>query len=555
MCMNGIRTTPCRTLRRLTVGLAALGLTLWGFGGGRLAWSQETSGPAVLETRCSGCHPPHEEGGKLDAIEYQRKTPEGWEMSLSRMLRTHGAELQEGEARTLIKYLSDHYGLAPSEIAPFRYALEKRNNTIEQNVPGEVRDTCVACHSYARIALQRRTPETWARLPDLTAALLPNIENQVASTGLLDDFWLTEVRGKTVPYLTTTYPFASAAWKQWRAKPKPDYAGVWNVVGHDPGAGGAYSGRMTLTALGDDNYTGAFTYSFANGSQMSGTTSVIIYTGFQWRGVAEVEGGGTHKEVFFANQDGTVVSGRRLLSLVGDLGMEETLYRNTGTARLLAVSPTALKTGASHMLRLFGANLPDSLRAAAVSLGSGVTVQSVWKADKDTLMAKVSVAADADSGARPVGIEGVEGDGHVVVYDAVDFIRVSPEQAFARPGGIQTPKIFQQFEAVGYLYGADRRKGTADDVKLGRVEPVTWKLTEYVKRVSDDDVRFVGAIDAHGLFTPAADGPNPARHLSQGNVGDVWVEAWYAPKGARRPMGARAHLLVMPAKYNFQLIE
>ena len=82
-----------------------LGLTLCF--AGQPAWSQEMTGPALLETRCSGCHPPHEEGGKLDAIEHQRKPPEAWEMTIYRMLRTHGANLEAGEARILIKYLSD----------------------------------------------------------------------------------------------------------------------------------------------------------------------------------------------------------------------------------------------------------------------------------------------------------------------------------------------------------------------------------------------------------------------------------------------------------------
>jgi quinohemoprotein amine dehydrogenase len=68
-------------------------------------------------------------------------------------------------------------------------------------------------------------------------------------------------------------------------------------------------------------------------------------------------------------------------------------------------------------------------------------------------------------------------------------------------------------------------------------------------------MRFVGAVDEDGLFTPANDGPNPQRPLSEANVGDVWVEAWYMPDGARRPIGARAYLLVMPPKYNFQPIE
>ena len=63
------------------------------------------------------------------------------------------------------------------------------------------------------------------------------------------------------------------------------------------------------------------------------------------------------------------------------------------------------------------------------------------------------------------------------------------------------------------------------------------------------------AIDEAGLFHPNEDGPNERRHMLEGNVGDVWVEAWYHPEGVKRPMGARAHLLVMPAKFVFPPIE
>ena len=551
--------------RRSVVSAGLVGIVLLVTLGQRLGWAQETTGPAVLENRCSGCHPPHEEGGRLASIESQRKTPEGWQMNIYRMVRSHGARLQPGEARTLIKYLSDHYGLAPSEVEPFRYALERRNNTIEQNVPKSVQGACASCHSYARIALQRRTPASWNELPDLTAALLPNIENQTASTGLLDDFWYEVVKKETVPYLTNAYPFVSEAWTQWRAAPKPNYAGVWNVVGHDPGQGGDYTGRMTVTADGDDSYSGDFSYTFADGSRLSGKTTAVVYTGFQWRGVAQVNGekvGGetsdaekTQREIFFANEDGTVIRGRRLLTDIGDLGMDETLYRNAGQARLLSVIPTALPTGKTHTLRLFGMNLPADLTAAALSLGQGVRIQSLSRPDADSLVVEARLDADAAVGRRQVSIQGVAGELPLTVYQTVDYIRLSPEQAFSRPGGIRTPKVLQQFEVFGYLNGPDGRKGTADDVRLDRVSPVRWKLEEYVKRINDDDVRFVGTVDEHGLFTPAQDGPNPQRRLSTGNVGDVWVEAWYQPEGAKRPLGARAHLLVMPAKFNFQPIE
>jgi quinohemoprotein amine dehydrogenase len=517
-------------------------------------WGEE-AGRTLLESRCSGCHRPYGGGGKLDSIDFQRKTPEGWQMTLSRMVRTHAVKLEAGEVRTLIKYLSDINGLAPAEIEPFRYALEKRNNTVEQEVPKAVHGTCVLCHSYARIALQRRTPEFWSRLPDSLVAFLPNLENQAASAGKLDDLWHTVVRKEAVPYLTAQYPFDSAEWKKWQATPKLDYAGVWKVVGHDPGRGGDYTGQLTLKALGEDQYEGEFSHEFSDGSKETGKTTGIVYTGFQWRGVAQSEGNKRSQEIFFANEDGSVISGRRLLTNIGDIGREEKLYRNDSVAKLLAVVPAALKAGTTQEVKFFGTSLPQDLDAAALSLGEGVTVQSVRRQGEDTVVAQVTTEKGAKVGPRRANLQGAEGVVPLAVYRTVDYIRISPEQAFSRPGGVRTPKRLQQFEVVGYLNGVDGKKGTQDDIQLGRVGPIRWNLEEYVKRVNDDDMRFVGAVDEDGLFTPANDGPNPQRPLSEANVGDVWVEAWYMPDGARRPIGARAYLLVMPPKYNFQPIE
>jgi len=63
-------------------------------------------------------------------------------------------------------------------------------------------------------------------------------------------------------------------------------------------------------------------------------------------------------------------------------------------------------------------------------------------------------------------------------------------------------------------------------------------------------VKFVGAIDAHGLFTPAVDGPNPQRSGNRNNIGDVWVVAAWQPaeKGAK-PLRARAQLIVTVPLY------
>ncbi|HEV8714122.1 MAG TPA: quinohemoprotein amine dehydrogenase subunit alpha [Candidatus Binatia bacterium] len=530
-------------------------LLLWVACGTPQAWGAQASGAQVLENRCSGCHPPQEDG-KLDAVEFQRKTPEGWEMTLDRMVRTHGASLQPGEGALLVKYLSDRYGLAPSEVEPFQYILERRNRTATQpEIPKVVQGSCVQCHSYARTALQRRTPEMWERMPDTKLALFVNTENVTASSGLLGDFWYTEAKREVVPYLAKKYPFVSDAWSKWQAAAKPDYAGSWKVVGHDPGKGGDYTGRLTLRALGDDRYEGEFTHEFADGTKGSGKTTAIIYTGFQWRGIAQLDDHKQQKEIFFASEDGTVLKGRRLLTARGDLGMDETLYKDDHGARVLTVIPTAVKAGETQKVKLFGMNFPGNLTAEAVRFGDGVKVQSLSQAGDDTVIVEVAVEKEVEVGPRQAKITGVGGEPRLYVYKTVDYIRLSPEQGFARPGGVRAEKISQQFEVFAYLNGQDGMKGTEDDVKLDRVAPVRWNVEEYVKRLNDDDVRFVGRVDQAGLFTPANDGPNPQRHLSEHNVGDIWVEAWYKPEGAKRPMGARASLLVMPEKFNFPPIE
>jgi quinohemoprotein amine dehydrogenase len=527
------------------------------FFGGQIGWSQEATGPTVLENRCSGCHPPSEEGGKLAAIESERKTPEGWEMTIQRMMRTHEVRLSADEARVLVKYLSDHYGLAPEEVEPFRYALEKQPNIFEEFPSEAVQATCGQCHSYARTALQRRTQETWATLPDLKAGFLPNLENQTASGfPSLPGLWYTVVKKESMPYFAKTYPFDSAAWREWRRANWPKLEGAWKTLGHDPGKGGDYTGQVVIRRVGKDRYEGTFTHEFSDGAKVSGKTTAIVYTGFQWRGVAKLEDGKTHKEVFFVTADGSTMTGRRLLTDIGDLGMAEALHRGGGKARLLAVLPKAVKaTGQPQEVRLFGLNFPQNLTAENLALGGGVTVEAVTRSGDDTIVARVVVDKRAEVGTREVEVSGVEGEGALFIYRKADYLKILPEKAYARPGGVRTPKTYQQFEALLFANGPDGKKGTKDDVNLGRVSPVKWSLEEYVDRVNDDDVRYVGAVDETGRFVPAQDGPNPQREFSRGNVGSVWVEASYMPQAARRPLRARAYLVVMPPKFNFQPID
>jgi quinohemoprotein amine dehydrogenase len=272
--------------------------------------------------------------------------------------------------------------------------------------------------------------------------------------------------------------------------------------------------------------------------------------------VTKLENGETHKEVFFVSKDGSTMTGRRLLTDIGELGMDETLYRSGEQARLLTVLPKALQaSGEPQEVKLFGMKFPQDVTTEKLSLGAGISVQAVTQSDDDTIVAQVMVNKKAKTGLREVKVSGTEGKGDLFVYSKADYLKVLPEKAFPRPGGIRTPKVYQQFEALLFANGPDGKKGTNDDVNLGRISPVKWSLEEYVDRVSDDDIRYVGTVDENGRFVPAEDGPNPQREFSRGNVGSVWVEASYMPQGARRPLRARAYLVVMPPKFNFQPID
>ena len=514
------------------------------------AGAQQTAANSTLLV-CTACHIPKD--GKLDSIESVRMTPEGWRMTLSRMIRNHGLQLKEDEAHKILKYLADNYGLAPSEITPFEYALEERNSTLQdfdrKGLPPNVIGSCVQCHSFARIALQRRTPEMWARLPDLHEYFVPFVASDTSSAGELNDPWRKVATGEAVPYFAKRFPFQTAAWKEWQAGPKPDYSGKWLVVGHDPAKGGDYTGVLTVTSSGDDQYSGKFTHDFSDGSSVSGTTDAVLYAKYQWRGRAQI-GDSQEVEIFFGNENGTEMLGRRLLTPVGDLGMEETLYKAVGGAQLLTTIPKAIQAGTTIKVRLFGVSLPANISADAIGVGDGLKVQSVAQSDDNTVTAEIVADSDAKAGPRSIKIAGVEGEQPFYLYKNVDYISITPERGYGRPGGVRGPKVNQQFEAFGFTYGPDGKP-----VNIGRVGPLTWDTAERVSRISDDDVLYVGKVNQYGTFIAASDGPNPERIHSESNVGDVWVEAWYKPDPSKPPMGARAFMLLMPPKFVFMPIN
>ena len=99
-------------------------------------------------------------------------------------------------------------------------------------------------------------------------------------------------------------------------------------------------------------------------------------------------------------------------------------------------------------------------------------------------------------------------------------------------------------DAVGV---ADHRAVRIEVVGLGRIisvrdHPLAAVPIEAEPGRADRDLGMGGTgLSQQGLFTPALDGPNPARNQSKNNIGDVYVVASYTPSGANaRPLKARS---------------
>jgi quinohemoprotein amine dehydrogenase len=147
----------------------------------------------------------------------------------------------------------------------------------------------------------------------------------------------------------------------------------------------------------------------------------------------------------------------------------------------------------------------------------------------------IDVAAGAELTSRTVAYGSEPGSATLQLYDTVDYVRITPLQGLARIGGAKHPKQLERFEAFAVHRGPDGKPYTPDDVDLFQVRP-RWALEEFRVRENDDDLAYVGSLDAAtGVFTPNVDGPNPARKWSANNVGDVFVTAEIELEVAVRP--------------------
>lgn len=458
--------------------------------------------PQLVQDTCGACHTKTDNG--LSRIEGQRKTPEGWMMTIVRMQQSHGLDLSAQDRRAIVQYLSDTQGLAPSETAGFRYALEKDPNTVE--APDEpMASMCSRCHTEARAGLQRRTAEEWSLHMDFHVGNYPTIEYQALGR---DREWFKIAKEEIAPYLAKTYPLETEAWASWQAADKTPVAGDWVVMVDLPKTGEAY-GRLSIDGnVSPYQVTGELKTATGDTLPVSGTMN--LYTGYEWRATLDIAGE-SHRQILALSEDGKTVAGRQFLRANDSLGGRLTGVRADQEDVILGTVPSAVPAGAATV-QVVGAGLDD------LSTGSGTSTANGFGA---------SVALTTEGNGTVVLTAGVE-TAEIAHYASVDSILVEPAFTIARVGGgsdVGPAAVPAHFKAIAMWNGADGKPGTDDDIRIGRVS-AEWSVTDLHDHAAlMKDAEHAGQMDQMGIFTPSEAGPNTERKFSTNNAGELKVQA------------------------------
>lgn len=524
---------------------------------------------AIVSEKCGTCHTADAKGN-LSRISWVRTTPEGWAQVIKRMVALNGLSITPSESKAVVRALSATHGLAPDEAKPVMYLTEHRMVN-ETNVPNEtIRQSCASCHAFAQPLSWRRSKAEWGLLRNLHVSMYSQADAQYRRP-VEDPTQPAVATGAVKPlpvevaldYMNKTAPLTTPEWVKWQARiQSPRLGGKWMVNAMLPGKG-LYVGEMVVTpAAGEDNYTTAISLrSVKDGSVLTRTGKGLVYTGYSWRGTSSSGPEGASpdapqdhetRETMWFSPDRKSAQGRWFWGDYKEFGFDVKLTRASAEPTVVAVAPYALKTGTKGAtLTLIGDAFPAGLKPTDIDLGKGVVVSKVVSASPSQAVLLVDVAADAAVGAHDVGVAGSVLAASLPIYKKVDYLKTTPDTSLSRLGGSEkhTPG-YAQFDAIGYDNGLDGKPYTNDDVALGPID-VTWKMEEFQTVYYDDDVNYVGKLSENALFTPAIDGPNPARKWGRNNYGEVWVVATAKSEkdALGRPLTAKSFMIVSVPAY------
>lgn len=487
----------------------------------------------IIDTKCATCHTGNS-GTELSRISEQRKTPEGWWMTISRMEKSNGLVISSEEKKSVVKYLADTQGLNPQESDPYRYVLEQLPNVQETPTDSLFVEMCNRCHSSARVGLQRRTKAEWENLVDFHMGYFPSIEYHALAR---DRDWYDIAKTKVVDYLDKNFSLD----KKFELV-KADYSGEWIVYGHRLGEGD-YSATLKLTSKGDDKYSVELDGSYMDGKVLKGSGSAIVYSGYEYRATLDIDGVKT-KQVIKLNPKTMELSGAMFEALhPEESAMIKGSKVSTKATKVLGIYPKSVKAGSEETITIVGTNLNKDIK-----LSSGLKVNKVLESSKTKVVLSV-VASNVDEKLVDIKIGKTKIDDALVVYKKLDGLKVFPDYAIARvgDGGGKTPKQHAIFEAVGYLAGKDGKIGTADDISIGQVD-ASWSIAPFDEQAKhDEDVKYVGTMASNGRFIPSFAGPNPKRKYSTNNAGNIKVIATY--KDGDKVIEADSHMMVTVQKW------
>jgi len=549
--------------------------------------------PVVIQN-CAGCHKV-EDDGFMSRVSFMRKSPEGWEMSLKRMIRMHHLSFAPEDARQMVRYLSNHHGLARGEAERALYEAERRVHWSESDQDDDIKRACASCHTLGRVFSQQRTSEEWQHLKKMHMALYTNSSGSFgerragsrgrsewrgfgfggssggASSGSRGSSSSSGSRGgrsggsgrgeasarqggsssrssggsradRVMARLAKEQPLFSSEWEAWQVNEREvPVAGLWTVVGHEVGRG-PIRGTVEIARTGRDAYSTAWVLEFGDGSRVSRQGRGVVYAGYSWRGRSRPSAGASGdepaelREVMLLSEDWNTFRGRCFHGAYSELGMDVTLHRHQGATQIFASDGPVMAPASGAEVVLRGTGIPADATAGDFHLGKGVTVKEVKRENHTKVALVVDVAADARLGKRRVSFRAIRGADVVTLYDTIDYLKIGPKEGFSRVGGGgKVPKQYERFEAWAMHRGPDKKPYTDDDWPI-KVVPASWRLEEFAVHEYDDDVKYVGEIDPKtGFFTPAVDGPNPKRRWSANNIGNVYVMAEATLKVPVRP--------------------
>ncbi len=520
---------------------------------------------------CARCHVPDDKK-QMSRISYVRKSPEGWAETIKRMGRLHGLQLTPADARQLVRTLANSHGLTRDEAERGLYESERRVHWSEDHHEQDFKRACAPCHPLGRVLLQQRDDEEWQLLRATHVAMFPLARGQMGggppddesrrfgggggsagaagapasggggsgnrgrrgeggpneSGGQGGGAPTQSVGDRVLQKLAKDQPLFTPSWERW-TKNKRDVPlqGTWTVHGHETGRGDLI-GTATLQRTAPDEYDISWQLRATDGSTIARTGKGLLYAGYSWRGRSQDAGenGASWREVLLLDDAWQVLRGRLFTGNHDEVGADVTLVRDQGRPRVLALGNRALEVPCTgHALVVHGESFPATVGAADFFVGDGLTITAVERASDREVTLRIDVAAGTELGPRAVAYGTEPGGSQVVLYDTVDYVRITPLQGLARVGGSKHPNQIERFEAFARHRGADGKPYTPDDVDLFQVRP-QWGLAEFRVRENDDDLQYVGSIDATtGVFTPNVDGPNPARKWQANNIGDVFVTA------------------------------